>query len=55
MEKWRGKIAVVTGASAGIGEAIVKDFARNGITEIGLARKSSPFNVNITQLTVIST
>lgn len=40
MEKWRGKFAIVTGASTGIGEAIVKDLAQNGVNVIGLARQS---------------
>lgn len=39
MDKWVGKTAVVTGASAGIGEEIVREFARNGINVIGLARR----------------
>lgn len=39
MDRWLGKIAVVTGASSGIGAAIVIDLANNGMRVIGLELK----------------
>uniref|UniRef100_A0A1L8E4M6 Putative dehydrogenase n=1 Tax=Nyssomyia neivai TaxID=330878 RepID=A0A1L8E4M6_9DIPT len=39
MEQWKNRVAVVTGASSGIGSALVKDLARAGMITIGLARR----------------
>lgn len=39
MEKWRGKYAIVTGTSSGIGVAIMKELAQQGVNVIALARR----------------
>ncbi|XP_049856165.1 farnesol dehydrogenase-like [Schistocerca gregaria] len=39
MDRWRGRVAVVTGASAGIGAAVVRALLRHGVTVVGVARR----------------
>ena len=40
MDRWVGKIALVTGASAGIGASITEELAKAGVKVFGLARRA---------------
>lgn len=46
MEKWIGRVALVTGASAGFGEAIAKRLAEYGMKVVGCARNIEKIQVS---------
>lgn len=51
MDRWNNKVAVVTGASSGIGSAIAVGLANAGMIVVGLARRQERVDELKTQLT----
>lgn len=39
MDRWQGRVAVITGASAGVGAAVCKLLSQNGMKVVGCARR----------------
>ena len=46
MDRWAGKVALVTGASCGIGAAITRALIRCGMIVVGCARNVDRIKVN---------
>lgn len=54
MDRWRGRVALVTGASVGIGAVIAKELVRHGMKVVGCARDVEKIQVGLLQVSVDS-
>ena len=45
MDRWRGRVALVTGASVGIGASVVEKLVEHGMTVVGCARNVAKIEV----------
>ena len=50
MERWSGRVALVTGGSAGIGAAVVRRLAGHGLKVVACGRRVDKIQVNVTEL-----
>ena len=47
MERWKGRVAIVTGASAGMGYELTKKLAELGVVVVGCARNTKSVEVSV--------
>ena len=45
MERWVGRVALVTGASSGIGKAVTEELVKHGMKVVGCARNLEKLQV----------
>ena len=45
MERWSGRVALVTGATSGIGEAVARNLTKHGMKVVGCGRRNHRLQV----------
>ena len=53
MERWKGRVAIVTGASAGIGYETAKRLAQLGVVVVGCARNIAAIKVSVVLISLV--